>query len=534
MVCCRRLFPGESLSGPIPPVSRSIRMVVVLGSLVLVAATFLPYAAQWSRRDDGRVFTGLLVRVPDGCSYLSFMDQHREGALLVRNRMALDSPGTLLPNPAWMLLGGIAGISGLPLIAVYHGGRAVLALAWLAVLWGLCRRAMPERPRTALAAFLMAAAGSGLLWIRALGLEVETADWIPELWTWPSILLYPHFALSLALAGGGILGWWRFQDQGRRRDLAVACTCGVLLGLVHPYTALALLAALVLYGVAGYRLLPAGATRGAGPLAVGMAAGLALLGSQWWWSPAMRSWADANVMPSPPPLQYLLGLGLPGLLALGGMIHRTRTRTWDSRSLFLLAWIVAAFGLAYASPILKVERRCVEGVHVAVCLLGAQAVGPFLERRSRRVAAILLAALALAVIPTNVGVAFREATSRVPGRVHDDWPELFRRVRDLPGPRTVLADARTGMFLAGFAGASVFAGHDQLTPDLPRKVESLKAFLEQPAPWSHRREFLRRIGARWLVTDPRRPPPGAGEEGGLPPEGPVASGRTWAIWGPFD
>jgi hypothetical protein len=25
----------------------------------------------------------------------------------------------------------------------------------------------------------------------------------------------------------------------------------------------------------------------------------------------MRSWADANVMPSPPPLQYLLGLGLP-------------------------------------------------------------------------------------------------------------------------------------------------------------------------------------------------------------------------------
>ncbi|HOU54205.1 MAG TPA: hypothetical protein PLQ97_09790 [Myxococcota bacterium] len=521
------------MSGPIPPTPRPVRIAVIAVSLALVAATFWPYGAQWSRRDDGRVFTGLLVRVPDGCSYLSWMEQHREGALLVRNRMALDAPGTLLPNPAWLLLGAVGALTGLPSITVYHGGRAVFALAWLAVLWGLCRQALPGRPRTALAAFLMAASGSGLLWVRALGLEVETADWIPELWTWPSILLYPHFALSLALAGGGVLGWWRFQQEGRRRDLGTAGVCLALLGLVHPYTALALLVAVGVHQVLG-RLGSREGSRGAGWVMVALAGGLALLGSQWWWSPAMRSWAAENVMPSPPPLHYLLGLGLPGLMALVGVLERTRRRTWDSRGLFLISWVVAAFGLAYAAPLVPVERRCVEGVHVAVCLLGVSAVGDWLERRSGVVAAAICVALVLAVIPTNVGVAWREATSRVPGRVHDDWPDLFGQVRALPEPRTVMADARTGMFLAGFAGATVYAGHDQLTPSLPQKVESLKAFLEAPAPWSHRLAFLRQVGARWLVTDPRRPPPGIGEDPGLPPEGPLASGRTWALWGPFD
>jgi len=508
-------------------------VAVVVVSVLLVGATFVPYAAQWSRQDDGRVFTGLFVRVPDGCSYLSFMDQHREGAILVQNRMALDAPGSLLPNPAWLLLGHVARWTGLPAIAVYHGGRAVFALLWLGVLSRLCVRALPGRPRTAFAAFLMAASASGLMWLRVFGLDVETADWIPELWTWPSILLYPHFALSLALVGAGVLGWWRYADGGRRRDLAAAAACLFLLGLVHPYTALALLVTLALHRVVA-RFARGLQSPGSGWLIAALVAGLGVLGSQWWWSPAMRSWAAENVMRSPPPLDYLLGLGLPGFLALIGAARRTWTHTWDSRGVFCGCWVLAAFGLAYAAPLVPVERRCVEGVHLAVCLLGAPALGGWLERLSKPAAVAVCAALVLAVIPTNVGVAWREATSRVPGRVHDDWPDLFERVRALPGPRTVLADARTGMFLAGFAGATVYAGHDQLTPRLPDKIASLKAFLEQPAPWSHRLEFLRRVGARWLVTDPRHPPPGVAGEAGLPAAGPVAAGRTWAIWGPFD
>lgn len=519
------------------PSSRGLRVFVAAVSMLLVSATFVPYAAQWAERGDGRVFTGLLVRVPDGCSYLSWMDQHASGDLLVRNRMALDTPGVLLPNPAWLALGAVSGVTGLPPIAVYHTGRAVFALAWLWVLWAVCRQAWPGRDRAALAAFLMASMGSGFQWVRAVGLDVETADWIPELWTWPSILLYPHFALSLWLAGGGLLLWWQWQDGGSPRRLAGAVACLAVLGLVHPYTALALLAAVALHGGLvwarrGERSTPV--RQGHVALIAGLGGGLAVLLSQWLWSPAMRSWAAENVMPSPPPLDYVLGLGVPGLLAAAGVVRLTATRSWDGRRLFLLAWVVTAFALAYASPLVRVERRCVEGVHVAICLLAAEALGPWIEARSRPAAAAVLMALAVLVAPTNAGVAFREATSRVPGRVHDDWPALFEAVRGLPGPRTVLADARTGMFLAGFAGATVFAGHDQLTPDFAGKFASLKAFFTQPAPWAHREAFLRRVGARWLVTDPRKPPPGAQGRDGLPPGPPVASARTFAIWGPFD
>ncbi len=516
---------------------RALRVTVAAVSALLVSATFVPYAAQWADDSDGRVFTGLLVRVPDGCSYLSWMDQHANGDLLVRNRMALDAPGVLLPNPAWLLLGNVAAVTGWPPLAVYHGGRAAFALAWLWVLWAMCRRAMPGRHRTALAAFLMASTGSGLQWVRAVGLDVETADWIPELWTWPSILLYPHFALSLLLAGGGLLLWWRWQDGGGRGHLAGAAASLSVLGLVHPYTALALLATVAVHGgvILLRRIRAIGPARNGHPaLLAALAGGLAVVGFQVLWSPAMRSWAAENVMPSPPPHHYLLGLGVPGFLAMGGVVRLTTGRLWDERRLLLLSWVVTAFALAYASPLVTVERRCVEGVHVAVCLLAAEALGPWLQARSRPVAATVLAALAVLVAPTNAGVAWREATSRVPGRVHGDWPALFEAVRELPEPRTVMADARTGMFLAGFAGATVFAGHDQLTPHLEQKMASIKAFLQEPAPWSHREAFLRRVGARWLVTDPRRPPPGLEGQDGLPPGHPVASGRTWALWGPVD
>lgn len=53
---------------------RALRVTVAAVSALLVSATFVPYAAQWADDSDGRMFTGLLVRVPDGCSYLSWMD----------------------------------------------------------------------------------------------------------------------------------------------------------------------------------------------------------------------------------------------------------------------------------------------------------------------------------------------------------------------------------------------------------------------------------------------------------------------------
>jgi hypothetical protein len=470
-----------------------------------------------------------------------WMDQHAAGHLAVRNRMAIGIEGTLPPNPVWLVLGRVQAWTGLPGIVVYHAGRAALSLAYLWILAALCLRALPTH-RQALAAFLMAAAGSGLGWLASLGLPVRSADWITELWGFPSLFHYPHFAASLALAAGGLLLLWRARSADDR-DLSArginwnatgAALCWALLVWVHPYTAGTLYAALFLSLLLD-RLGPRPAVDARpGTLVLGVGAlSIVAMAAYMSGSPAMQAWASQNRLPSPPPAAYLLGLGIVGALAAWGIVARFARRDWPPTWRFLAAWVVAAAALAYASPLIPFERRCVEGVHIALALFAASAIGPFVDRMSRLGAAAAMAALVVAVAPTNVVMLVVEsANPRASAQIRDDWPELFDTVRALPSERTVCTDGRTGMFLAAFGAATVQAGHDQLTPDLAGRLAAYDAFLDTPAPWADRAAWMARTGCRWLVLTPkalaRR---GAGE---FPDAVVAARGRTWVLIGPVD
>lgn len=510
-------------------------------SVLLVAATFVPYGIQAANPPEGRTFAWMFQRLPDEASYLMWMDQHAAGHLAVRNRMALDAEGTLPPNPVWLVLGRIQAWTGLPGIVVYHAGRAMLALAYLWVLAALCLCALPTH-RQALAAFLMAATGSGLGWLASLGLPVRSADWITELWSFPSLFHYPHFAASLALAAGGLLLLWRARSPGEGHrpgrdawwNAAGSALCWALLVWVHPYTAGTLYAALflsLLLDRLGSRPLvdarPGAVVLGAGALSiVAMAAYMST-------SPAMQSWASQNRLPSPPPVAYMLGLGVVGALAAWGIVARFARRDWPPTWRFLAAWIVAAAAMAYASPLIPFERRCVEGVHFALAMFAASAVGPLVDRLGRRGAAAAMAGLVVAVAPTNVVMLVVEsANPRASAQIRDDWPELFDTVRALPGERTVCTDGRTGMFLAAFGAAAVNAGHDQLTPDLPARLGEFDAFLRTPAPWAERAAWMARAGCRWLVLTPTSLAARAPDE--FPDALVAARGRTWVVIGPVD
>ncbi len=510
-------------------------------SIALVAATFVPYAIQAANPPDGRTFTWMFQRLPDKASYLMWMDQHAAGHIAVENRMALGVAGSMPPNPVWLVLGRIQAWTGLPGIAVYHAGRAALALVYLWVLGALCLAALPTT-RQAMAAFLMAAAGSGLGWLESLGLPVRSADWITELWSFPSLFLYPHFAASLALTAGGLLLLWRARAPGGNGTpghdtIQNAIGAGLLwaaLVWVHPYTAGTLYIAVVLSLLLdriGTRP-PIDARPGVIVLALG---GLSIVAMAVHMasSPAMQAWAAQNRLPSPPPAAYLLGLGVVGIGAAWGTARRVWQRDWPPQWRFLVAWAAAAAVLAYSGPLVPFERRCIEGVHIALALLAAGAIGPWLDRLGRLGAAAALAAMVVVIAPTNVVMLVVEsANPKASAQVRDDWPELFQTVRSLPGERTVCTDGRTGMFLAAFAGASVFAGHDQLTPDLPARLAEFDAFLETAAIWPERAAWMAKRGCRWLVLTPKTVAAHGPDE--FPEAVVAARSRTWILLGPVD
>ena len=517
-----------------------------MAALLVVGATFLPYAWLDRNAPPGRVFSGLSTPIPDEASYLMWMGEHRDGALRVVNRMTTDPHEPFLGNPVWMVLGLASRATEASLVATYHAGRAVFGFLFLVALWAAFCRLLPDR-RSAALAWALVAVGSGFGWLHDLGVPVGSADtWMTELWSFPSLMHFPHFAASLALVAATLGYLARGLASGRRGPGIPAGLFLALLVQVHPYTALTLALALaVSMGierlVAARRRPGQGPDEGPwttfllrGPVPVALAIALpsfALAAAQVASSPMLQAWARQNAMPSPPPWEYVAGFGLPGLLAIAGAWRLTREHAWSPALRLLAGWIAVACLLAYASPILPFERRCIEGVHIALAAFAALAIAPELALRSRGTAVALAALVVLASAPGSVAAALRECTPDNPGYVDADWPDLYRAVRESTGDDGVLAAPRTGLFLAAFAGARVFIGHHEVTPDFAIRLRKVESFLSGPVSADARIAFLADARCRWVVTDPDTARTVLGP-GSPPLLVPRANGSSWVLYGP--
>lgn len=328
------------------------RIAFVL-AVAIALSTLLPFACLDASAPAGSVATGLDTNLPDQASYLMWIEQHRAGAFLASNRMTTEPVAPIAPNPAWLLLGGLARVTGAPPIVAYHVGRVVLAFLYLLALWRLALESLAT-PRAALLAFGCVAVGGGFGWLGDLGLPLRSSDWMTEMWSYPSLLHYPHFALALLLVAKGLRRLVRSRRTGCARDAWMAGALLAVLVFVHPYTAATLAVALSIEvalmaahgratGTAEPNVLPA-TLRALGPLAAALGA-FALHALT---NPSLRQWSTQNVMTSPPPLEYALGLGFAGLAAAVALAASLAQREVSPNARLLALWVVAGFCLAYA------------------------------------------------------------------------------------------------------------------------------------------------------------------------------------------
>ncbi len=366
--------------------------VIVLGGLLV-----LPYVAALVRTPPGQQFTGVAEWLADQYCYLAWMRQVARGGPCYVLYTTEDHPPVAAPF-FWAALGKIAGWLGASppspphqatlanapgrdlrfyysLVLVYHAARVLIALAYLAVLWMALGLWVPERRR--LLAFAVIGGGSGFgvaavaAGIKRLASDVE----MPELWSFSSMLFYPHFAASLLLLA---VIWWALGELWLQRSrpalvpalLLTAASFGI--GVIHPYTWVPLVGAIWGYSlVFGWR-------QGISPsrLLTAAAAPLAAVPYMLWQRqvmmshPVLRQWMEQNVMPSPAPLFfYGIGLGLPFFAAIVSVVRTRQTAAADVRNSFPLTWVVVALLLGSGWPIVPFARRCVEGMHIALVLL---------------------------------------------------------------------------------------------------------------------------------------------------------------------
>lgn len=485
---------------------RDLRLATWLGAALMVS-TLIPPVVHHRSPVPGHVYYGVERYINDHLCYLMWVNQVRQGHVKVRNLYVQDAPDRFPPSPIWLFIGLAGRVVPVGTVMLYHGTRVLLGIWYLRTLFALCAMVLQGRGERWVAWWLVALGGGlGWAWLgrgETTGLEGMwvSADLMPETWSYPSLLHFPHFALSLLLVVGAMVLLCRSWEGLGWLPSAAAGGLLSLLVLTHTYTAVALAAVLGLHAVMSWALSDGG-RRVAGANLVALACSGAGFALQWWQVhhyETLRLWAASHAMPSPAPASYLLGFGLVGVVGLWGLGRLLGSliagRPPSPQQLLLVAWVLGTAIMLYSS--LSFERRCVEGLHIPLALLAAplvvRAARGLAGRRAGRVpvyAGLFVAACA----PGSVWYVTRDIPSRV-GYVERDILEAERAACNLLGLDTrLLCSGFVGQWVGAQGRLRVYLGHHQLSFGHLARQRLVGEFFAASTEPSRRLELLRASG----------------------------------------
>src|SRR2546423_13712029 len=352
------------------------RLPLLMG-LALAIVTAIPYVYGYAVQSPGHVFLGFFYLGDDANTYLAKMRQGWEGAWGWQNRYTTESSPTASLFMFWILLGHLAAILNLSLIATFHLARVAAAFALMAGSWLFVSHFIQDRSARRFAFFFIAVGlGMGYV-IQALGHPVifgnptDTLDWrMPELTAFYSVLALPHFAWSGVFAALGVALTLKAIQRG-------SLSLGVLAGLawlgqasIHPQMP-------ILMGCATALALLLRPARPRGWLAAALAFAvpapyilysyLAFVGN-----PEVQRWTfhSKNALP-PESISLFFAIAPQLLLALTGLRGALRRRTRED--LFLVGWLVLLAVILYLpNPAGDLRRRFLDGLYLPLVVLGAR------------------------------------------------------------------------------------------------------------------------------------------------------------------
>lgn len=431
----------------------------------IAGITTVPYLIGFAAQGAEWRFTGFVLAVEDGNSYLAKMLLGASGDWLFRSPYStMPQTGALAFLP-YLILGKLAADPGLPeqLIALFHLFR-ILATPWAVFATYRFVSLWLHLPRLRRWVTGLACVGGGLGWATLIvaGARPPLEFYSPETFGFLAFLGLPHLILARALLLDGVVAYHQSLTGGGQASRA-----GILLaaaGLVQPVVLVTAFAVIFFYGILG------SAVGQIGPIAwlrrtslILAPAGLlaAIYAVMLAGDPFLQAWQTQNRIISPPPLDYLLAYGLAIAAAAGSIYRGLRSR--EFRAWLPLAWAAAFPILAYA-PV-NLQRRLPEGTWIAVLVLAALALD---GRKGRSLAPAVFAAASLPSTVLLMLGAFSTASKPAPPAFYPaaearaaDW------LRSVVGrDDVVLSSYPVGNRLPARAPLRVVIGHGPETADL--------------------------------------------------------------------
>ena len=487
---------------------------------VILGLTFIPIYVGYLAQTPAQNFAGVVYDRQDFEVHKATMVQGAQGHLTYRFMFSTEQGSEIAVKGFYLLLGRLTGAMRLEPTFAYHAARLLFGLLALVMIFRFLTAVFPEIPARR-ASFLLAATGSGFGWIMLVFNWQPTAQispidfWLIDLYEFFSLVTFPHFSAVILLILIIIMAFDHFLTDRRLAHWILAATASLGLIAFHPFSII--IADLAVAGVAlGHWRANRRLDRGiviSGLLLLMIQLpliiynDLAFSSDQYW-----EQFRVQMVLLSPPPVYYLLGLGVLGPLAVLGIRHVWIER--DRLGIMAATWVVGVFGLVYIPTLL--QRRFTAHLTIPLALLAVMGVrslflqipddqteqaGPFL----RKWIFPLLVGLALPSSMYLIAAGSAYVIQR-PEELFDPSPVI--EAVDWLGEhadidQAVLSSPRTGLIIPGRTGLRVYIGHQMETLYYNQKTDKVNLFFNKEGMSTQERQaFLETCGCSWIIHGP--------------------------------
>jgi hypothetical protein len=439
----------------------------ILTGLALAIVTGVPYIYAYVVQPHGQVFMGFFFLGDDANTYLAKMRQGWEGAWAWQNRYTTEVSPPAYLFMFWILLGHLAALLHLPLIATFHLARIAAAFGLMGAAWLFISHFIEDRSARRFA-FFFVAIGLGLGYVIqflhhpvVFGNQTDTLDWrMPELTAFYSVLALPHFAWSGVFAGLGVALTLKAIQRGSLGLAALAGAAWLGQASIHPQMPILMggaTAVALFLRPAPARGWMAAALAFAIPAPYILYSYLAFVGN-----PEVQRWTfhSKNALP-PETISLLFALAPQLLLALVGIPGALRRRSRED--LFLVAWLVLLAAILYLpNPAGDLRRRFLDAIYLPLVVLGARGMYEVILPRLRSARARALVPFSYVAFST-VGSAFLVlaplafATYPMYSVSQGEYDGLVWLGNQPAG--TVLSMPGVGLYVPAYSPDTVYVGH---------------------------------------------------------------------------
>ncbi len=477
--------------------------------IIIIAVTLLiviaPYLYGYAITPQNKYLTGVhSINSADTYTYLSWIEQGRQGKLLFKNLYTPETQPNIIFHPLFLVLGQMAGLLSVSNIVIYHAARIIVTIFFIVTLYSFLRNFL-EQQKHRIIALLLLLSSSGLGFILPL---YSTDLWVTESITFLSIyesllnvlsLILMIYVFSLTLK--------KFHEGNVAAIITGAAALNILV-LIHPLDF-----ALTTTIIGGYALYALVRQKNKFILYNFLYTLLFTFPSILWQAyvliknPAVAFWATQHLTLPSQPTHFMAGYGLLLAFAWVGiaLILNQRMR----RYAFIIIWLFISGLLIYFPLQYKFQRKFSEGLHIPITILATVGLTWWVDRISnKRVFKNISYALVIVLLAvTNIFIVHQDIKSFQSGGYPFYITQAEKQAIEWLGSNTsdqdiILSGTQLGNLIPGISGRTVYLGYPDFTISENEKYELANQVLtSQVIHGDPLKKFLKQNGITYLFVD---------------------------------